>query len=75
MATGSRPRKLAGRRAECEVLDGLLVAVGATDEIARGIVAAYEHQEQLGVRARHTVTTRYSSQILYSRLSNMIQAV
>ena len=56
-------------------VDGLLVAVGATDEIARGIVAAYEHQEQLGVRARHTVTTRYSSQILYSRLSNMIQAV
>jgi DNA-binding CsgD family transcriptional regulator len=31
MAMGSRPRELAGRRAECEVLDGLLVAVRAEE--------------------------------------------
>src|ERR1700734_692247 len=31
MAMGSRPRELAGRRAECAVLDGLLVAVRADE--------------------------------------------
>jgi glycosyltransferase involved in cell wall biosynthesis len=55
--------------------DGLLVSVGASGEVAQAILAAYERQEQLGANARHTVETRYSSGILYRRLSNLIEAV
>ena len=56
-------------------VDGLLVHVGAPDEVAQGIVTAYERQEELGVNARDTVATRYSSRSLYGRLSNLIEAV
>jgi glycosyltransferase involved in cell wall biosynthesis len=55
--------------------DGLLVPVGAPGEVAQAILAAYEDQEQLGASARHTVESRYSSGILYRRLSNLIEAV
>jgi glycosyltransferase involved in cell wall biosynthesis len=53
--------------------DGLLVSVGAPGEVAQAILAAYERQEQLGAKARHTVETRYSSGVLYGRLSNLIE--
>jgi glycosyltransferase involved in cell wall biosynthesis len=55
--------------------DGLLVSVGAPSEVAQAILAAYQRQEQLGANARRTVETRYSSGVLYSRLSNLIEAV
>jgi glycosyltransferase involved in cell wall biosynthesis len=55
--------------------DGLLVSVGAPDEVAQAVRSAYERQKKLGMNARHTVESGYSSQALYGRLSNLIEAV
>jgi glycosyltransferase involved in cell wall biosynthesis len=54
--------------------DGLLVPVGAPEELAQAIRKAYESQQQLGTNARETVASRYSSEILYGRLSDLIEA-
>jgi glycosyltransferase involved in cell wall biosynthesis len=56
-------------------VDGLLVPVGAAADIAQAIRKAYESQQQLGANARVTVATRYSSQVLYGRLSSLIESV
>jgi glycosyltransferase involved in cell wall biosynthesis len=55
--------------------DGLLVAVGAPAALAKAIRSAYEQKEQLGAQARNTVASHYSSQVLYGRLSKLIEAV
>jgi hypothetical protein len=51
------------------------VPVGAAADIAQAIRKAYESQQQLGANARVTVATRYSSQVLYGRLSSLIESV
>ena len=56
-------------------VDGLLVSVGAPDEIAHAIRSAYERQEELGINARATVATRYSSNALYQKLSDLLEAL
>jgi glycosyltransferase involved in cell wall biosynthesis len=55
--------------------DGLLVPVGAPADLAQAIRKAYGRRLQLGANARDTVETRYSSQVLYRRLSSLIESV
>ncbi len=55
--------------------DGLLVPIGALEDIAEAIRSAHGRQLQLGNSARQTVATRYSSQALYGRLSDLIETV
>jgi glycosyltransferase involved in cell wall biosynthesis len=55
--------------------DGLLVNVGATDEIAQAVRSAYGRQKKLGVDACRTVEASYSSHALYDRLSSFIQTL
>jgi glycosyltransferase involved in cell wall biosynthesis len=55
--------------------DGLLVPVGVPEEVAQAIRVAHTSQKQLGANARHTVETRYSSGVLYSQLSNLIETI
>jgi glycosyltransferase involved in cell wall biosynthesis len=56
-------------------MDGLLVPVGAPDDLAQAIRRAYERQQQLGTNARETVAKRYSSEILYGKLSSLLEGV
>jgi glycosyltransferase involved in cell wall biosynthesis len=56
-------------------IDGILVRVGAPEEVAHAIGNAFERQKQLGINARNTVVNRYSSQALYNRLSSMIETI
>jgi glycosyltransferase involved in cell wall biosynthesis len=55
--------------------DGLLVPVGAPAELAQAIRKAHASRQQLGANARDTVAMRYSSQVLYQRLSSLIESV
>jgi glycosyltransferase involved in cell wall biosynthesis len=55
--------------------DGILVSVGAPDEVASGILDAYRLQRQLGANGRVTVESRYSAEAVYERLSSIIQAL
>jgi glycosyltransferase involved in cell wall biosynthesis len=55
--------------------DGLIVPVGAPDAIARAIRTAHQRQQELGPNARQTVESRFSSQALYARLSELIEAI
>jgi glycosyltransferase involved in cell wall biosynthesis len=55
--------------------DGLLVPVGAPAELAQAIRKAHARRQQLGANARDTVAMRYSSQVLYQRLSSLIESV
>jgi glycosyltransferase involved in cell wall biosynthesis len=56
-------------------VDGRLVPVGAPpDELARVIRDAYDRRTSLGENARRTVVERYSSDVTYRRLSQLIEA-
>ncbi len=55
--------------------DGLLVPVGAPEEVAKSIRSAHKRQNELGMNARHTVVSRYSSRALYGKLSDLIETV
>ena len=56
-------------------VDGLLVPVGAPEEIARAVRVAYERQRELGSRARNTVVTLYSAHSLYRQLSDLLESI
>jgi glycosyltransferase involved in cell wall biosynthesis len=56
-------------------MDGLLVPVGEPEAVAQAIRSAWDRQQELGTNARHTVVTRYSSEVLYGRLSALIETI
>ncbi len=56
-------------------VDGLLVSVGAPEQIARAVRAAHARQQEIGDNARATVVARYSSHALYRKLSDLLQAI
>jgi len=55
--------------------DGLLVPVGAPQNIAQAIRRAYEGQQDLGKNARSTVEAHYSANALYRQLSDLLESV
>ena len=56
-------------------VDGVLVPVGAPGAVAEAIRTAYDRGTLLGANARQTVVERYSSEVVYARLSAVIEAV
>lgn len=54
--------------------DGLLVPVGAPERLAASIKQAFAQKRELGLQARAKVEGSYSSDALYKRLSELIQA-
>jgi glycosyltransferase involved in cell wall biosynthesis len=55
--------------------DGLLIPVGAPQAVVNGVRAAFERQHELGLNARKTVETGYASEVLYGRLSTLIETI
>ena len=55
--------------------NGLLIPIGQPEEIAKAILRAYQLQRDLGREARETIVSRYSSEVLYKRLSDLIESV
>jgi glycosyltransferase involved in cell wall biosynthesis len=55
--------------------DGLLVPVGAPEEVARSIRIVQERSWEFGNNARNTVVERYASRTLYSRLSALFETI
>lgn len=53
-------------------VDGLLVPVGEPTQVARAIRTAIARTAELGPAARQTVIQRYSSAVLYERLSAVL---
>lgn len=56
-------------------IDGFLVPIGAPEKIVECIRHAHAGQQQLGENARKTVSNGYSSEVLYERLSGMIETL
>ncbi len=56
-------------------VDGILVPVGAPEELARAIQTAYRRQKEFGENGRKTVVARHSASLLYERLSEILQSV
>lgn len=55
--------------------DGLLVPVGAPEQVASAVQRAHADQRELGAKARQTVVAGYSARVLYKRLSDLIETV
>jgi glycosyltransferase involved in cell wall biosynthesis len=56
-------------------VDGVLAPVGAPGQLAQAIGCAYALRDRLGVKARETVSLRFSARKSYSALSNLIEAL
>ena len=56
-------------------VDGLLVSVGAPEELAHAIRIAHERQCELGDNGRETVVSLYSSHTLYQQLSDLLESL
>jgi glycosyltransferase involved in cell wall biosynthesis len=56
-------------------VDGLLVPVGAPEDVAKAVRRAHECQVELASGARQTVCTRYSAAALYRTVSELIEGV
>jgi glycosyltransferase involved in cell wall biosynthesis len=55
-------------------VDGLLVPIGAPEEISKAVRVAVERSALLGAEARRTVIEKYSAQALYARLSVLLES-
>jgi glycosyltransferase involved in cell wall biosynthesis len=55
--------------------DGILVPVGAPKAVANAILRAFEQRQALGANARSKVEQGYSSEVLYRKLSELIESV
>lgn len=55
-------------------VDGLLIPIGAPEELAAGVRTAVAQADLLGKKARGTVVSRYSAASLYSRLSQLLES-